>query len=128
MHELIPFRETNTFFTTFFDWLNCDTYTPNMNNNIQYKDTNKEFLIRIELPGFTKEQISINIEDNILKIKATSAKSINGWKTQEKYYNEFLLSKNTDVDKIVCELSNGILLITIPKEIPTKITKTIEVK
>ena len=91
----------------------------------------------MELPGMTKEDVKISIENNVL--------SINGIKKQEKkteetnlivneiYFGEFSrtfnLSNDIKIDSIDAEYKDGILNITLPKVEEAKpIVKEISIK
>ena len=97
----------------------------------------KEYTIKVELPGMDASDISIEFTDSILKI--------NGEKRQEKEekgkdfyriersYGSFErildIPENSDTDNITSNYKNGVLSISIPKKaLPQKDTKKIEVK
>lgn len=78
-----------------------------------------EYQMEIELPGYSKDQVEVTIENGILKI-ATEEKSNKGeFLVKEfpegKRRRVFILSKDINQDKISARLSNGILKIILPK-------------
>lgn len=88
------------------------------------KDKGDHYLIDAELPGFTKDDLSINVEDNVLTVSATN-KAENDEKDKEgnyirreRRYGSYSRSfdvAGVDVDKIKADYKNGILQLTLPK-------------
>jgi len=98
-------------------------------------ENEKEFQIELLLAGLKKEDISIDIEKNMLKINAERKESKDvKYNRKETYFGKyersFKLPDNVDKEKIDASLIDGILKITIPKlEDNTKLgKKTIEIK
>jgi HSP20 family protein len=93
---------------------------------------NDEYVIAVKIPGMKKEDISLVIKDNTLKIsgerKKGEYKSIH---LNERYSGKFekniLLNEKVDSDKIEAQLKNGILLIKLPKSAKIK-PKSIAIK
>jgi HSP20 family protein len=98
-------------------------------------ENDKEFQIELLLAGVKKEDISIDIERDVLIIKAErkEIKDIQYNRKQTyfgKYERSFNLPDNVDKDNIDASLVDGILKVIIPKvEIDTKLSKiAIEIK
>ncbi len=81
--------------------------------------------VRAELPGFRKEDISVEVADGVLTItghQKTEAKSDQTDKeaataTQERRVSRALsLPENLDLDKIQAGYENGVLTVTLPKQ------------
>ena len=79
------------------------------------------FTVRAELPGFRKEDISLDLADGILtvtghqKIEARAGQA-NGESVQERRVTRALsVPENIAVDKIAAAYENGVLTITLPK-------------
>ncbi len=94
-----------------------------------------EFQVEMLLAGVKKEDISIDVEKNVLTIKAErkEIKDIQYNRKQTyfgKYERIFKLPDNVDKEKIDASLVDGILKIIIPKiEIDAKLSKkAIEIK
>jgi HSP20 family protein len=108
-----------------------------------------KYIIEATVPGYTKENIKIEIKDTIKgtigypKYLLISAKSENVLqeKTKKYFYKEIkassfskpiMLKDNVDVDKISATVVNGILTIDLPKLKATEpvvdTTKQIEIK
>ncbi|MDP8256481.1 MAG: Hsp20/alpha crystallin family protein [Candidatus Alcyoniella australis] len=94
-----------------------------------------EIVLTSEVPGLTKEEIEISVENDIL--------TISGEKTGESQSNEqncycsersygkferrFVLPQSVDRDKITAEVHNGLLSLTLPISEKAK-PRSIEVK
>lgn len=80
--------------------------------------------LEIALPGFSREEIQVEIKQDQLTIKAVPADNENKEKT---YYKEFYLNEKSiqfhlndkmDAPAIQAKLENGILLVHIPSKTP----------
>ena len=99
----------------FFDELFDDFFSPvttKYQKNSNVEKTEKEFILKISLPGFKKEEIQISTENNILRITAKRNKKINWLK--EEYEQSYTLENNIEIEKITAKLEDGILTITLP--------------
>ncbi len=86
-------------------------------------DRDNEVLVRAEIPGIEKKDISVSLADNVLSIKGQSSSE----KKEEKgdYHRHEISSSsfarsitvpaNVDASKTVANLKDGILEITLPK-------------
>ena len=92
-------------------------------------DQGEGYRMEAELPGFRKEDIHIDIDDDILTIKAehTESKDEGGDKDsyirRERYYGAYTRSFNVseiDVEGIKAAYENGVLTLTMPKKAPVK--------
>ena len=87
------------------------------------------FVIEAELPGFKKEDINLDIEDDILTIKATRQNeeseedSKRKFIRRERFYGSYTRSfdvSNIDTSAITAEYNDGILTLVLPKKAPEK--------
>jgi len=86
------------------------------------KEEKDQFVIELVAPGFTKEQININLEKEILTIKGESAKKEQEaarYTTREfvagDFVRRFSMPDSVDTENITAGFSNGILEIRLPK-------------
>ncbi len=127
--NLIPSRKF--FLDDFFDDL--EPVRNNMKCDIYEKDD--KYFIEMDIPGFDKKDININLDNGYLIVSASHEESIDDEgknyirKERSSYKNsrEFYLG-DVDEQNIEAEFNNGILKIVVPKkeEIDTK--KKIEIK
>jgi HSP20 family protein len=85
----------------------------------------KEFLLTTALPGFSKEEVQVSVENDTLKIIAKSNKK-QYWNKQE-YNQSYILENNIDTNNIVAKLENGLLTILLPIKEQAKL-KTISIE
>jgi HSP20 family protein len=80
--------------------------------------TDKEIKVVVEMPGITKDKISINIKDNILEVK--------GEGPPRTYHRTIEIPTDTDIETAKSTYNNGILEITFKKEQTTGKTINVE--
>lgn len=107
MNNLVPLRKS--VFDSFFD----DIFeTPSSTLSGIYTEIGEDLTkLAIEVPGMTKEDITLNIENNILII--TGESEILGSKKTIK--RSLTLPKTVDSEKIEAKVTNGILNVVLPK-------------
>ncbi len=97
-------------------------------------ETENMVTVRAEMPGVSKDNVEIDLEDNVLTIKGTMAAEIvetGSVLLQEfecgNYYRRFSVAESIDQEKIDAVIINGILTVNLPKIAPAK-PKKIEIK
>ena len=79
----------------------------------------KEYLITLAIPGFTREQIKLELNRNILTISAENKEQLDENNTKKNINSKFkqVISLNNDIerDSIKSSLKDGILTISIPR-------------
>ena len=94
----------------------------NWSPEVDIYEENGKVVVKADLPGIEKKDITINVEDGILTLKGErKAEETSDDKTvyrRERFYGSFerafRLSPKTDPDTIEAEFKNGVLHITIP--------------
>ena len=127
--DLIPRRfYLDDFFDNFISKedskMKCDIY-----------EKNGDYHIEMEIPGFNKEDINIEVQDGYLKITAEKSESenkeeknyIRRERSFGKYQRSFYLG-NLDANKIEANFKDGILNIIVPKIEEEKNKKIIDIK
>ncbi|MDH3215958.1 MAG: Hsp20/alpha crystallin family protein [Candidatus Krumholzibacteria bacterium] len=84
-------------------------------------ETDKEFVLTMEMPGVGKKNVNVAIEDNHIvitgeKIEKTESEGLLRREIRsETFRRSFLLDSNVDRENIKAKLDNGILKVTLPK-------------
>ena len=90
-------------------------------------ETEDSYELDVDLPGFKKEDINIDIDKDCLTISAERKseekedKGDNGFVRRERYYGSFSRSfniKGIDTDGITAEYNDGVLTLTMPEKTP----------
>lgn len=107
-----------------------DVYAlPSLSSDLTYtKDEyyittdDKQWTIEMPMPGMSKDNLKVSIEDGTLTVEATSAVKSKAVRNIKK---SWYIDESIDVSSITAKLENGLLLVMLPKIKPTK--KTIAV-
>ena len=102
---------------------------------VDIAETDKEFVIKAELPEIKKEEVSVSVDNGVLTLRGErkQEKEEKGKKFHriERFYGSFTrsftLPENVDETKVDASFKDGILQLTIPKTKESK-PKAIEVK
>ena len=90
------------------------------------KETEKEYELSIELPGYKKEDVNAELKDGYLIISATNEqndeeKDDNGYIRKERYYGScqrtFYVGKDLKEEDIKAKFENGVLTLDVPKDV-----------
>jgi len=129
-----PFRELEdiqTRLNRFFNETPFGEWTP----PVDIQETDKEYLIRAELPDMKKEDVKVAMLDGVLTIegerrleKEEKGKTFHKVeRSYGKFLREFSLPSEVDATKIAAEFKDGMLNVHLPKNATEK-PKPIEVK
>lgn len=91
-------------------------------------ENGKAFRIELAVPGFSKDDFTIDVDDNLLSIYAEKQEEKNEEKERytrkefayKSFSRSFTLPQNIDDAKIEAGYADGILNLTIPKKETTK--------
>jgi len=125
-----PFREMDNFFRRYVADFDRDlhkqsgSWAPIAN----ISETDKEYLIKAELPEVKKEDIKVSAENGVITISGErkqekEAKTENEIRVESFYgtfSRSFALPENVDEKLISAEAKDGVLRISIPKTAPSK--------
>jgi len=97
-------------------------------------ENHDDYVAVVKLPGIAKEDVSITLKENSLKIigerKKENEEGINYYLDERysgKFERNFILNEKIDSEKAEAEFKNGLLMIKLPKSPETK-PKTISIK
>ena len=97
------------------------TYKPAAN----VREDEKNYMLELALPGFSKEEITIKFEEEVLTITAGRQPkedekdpkyTWNEFGYKSRYERSFQLPETVNADQISAAFENGILLVTLPKK------------
>jgi len=112
-----------------YDFFNVGSYGWRPLSDI--KETEKEFLIEVDLPGVYQNDIKISVENSVLRLEGERKSNRKDYYKTERIYGNFVrtytLPSSADQEKIDAIFDLGVLKITIPKK-EEKIPKRIEIK
>jgi len=103
---------------------------------VNEREDENAYILEIDLPGVKKEDINIEVKDNLLIIsgerKFKKEESDKGYKRVESFFGRFerrfTLPADADVEHIEAKMEDGVLKIVIPKIKEPENTKKIEIK
>lgn len=125
-NQLRRFDRSGSFFPTLYFNNDLFNFTEGNLPATNVSENEKAFNIDLSVPGFNKEDIKIEIENDVLKVSAESEV-----KNEEKDENEkvlrrefrkssfvrsFSIPENIDTENISAVQKDGILQITLPKQ------------
>ena len=103
---------------------------------VDIHELDDRFTVEADFPGFDKQDIDVNVENNVLTISAThkdekeqteKGKVIRKERRVGTYARSFSLGKNIDEGKIEANFKDGVLSISIPKADVAPATKKISI-
>ena len=108
-------------FNTIFDEFNALTKRPT--DLLQTYQTEESTVCIMDLPGYNKDNLTVELKEGILSIEGKRSIKIDGLKDPIKNSSisrSYTFGNKYDEEKIKAEISNGILIITLPFKIESK--------
>ncbi|MGP1437759.1 MAG: Hsp20/alpha crystallin family protein [Treponema sp.] len=131
---------TRNMFDVLFDdfgrtMLTKDIMKNEMNPAVDVRETEKAYIMEVDLPGYSENDINISMKDRILtlscKKEKNEEKEEGGYIIKERnsaqFNRSFNFSDDIDAASVSAIFENGVLEVNIPKKEPTKPVQ-IEVK
>jgi len=111
--------------STFSNFWNFPTFKTEfdkiLSGKCDFEEENDNYVINLEVPGVKKDEISINLKNDLLTIgwsRTSEKKNTGGKNFYERNEGSFSRSfhvEGSDVNRIEAELKNGVLKILVPK-------------
>jgi len=111
---------------------NVTSFVPSVNT----REDDKNYYIEIDLPGVSKDDIHVELNEN--KLTVSGERKTREEVKKEDYYmvestfgkfqRTFTLPENVDAEKIEAKENNGVLEVVIPKANNPEVSKRIEIK
>jgi HSP20 family protein len=111
--------------STIDDFINNDNYFDQPDAEIQ--EFEDYFKLTLQVPGYGKKDLNVNISDNVLYIKGEKQIPLEDYNGKTKYFDTvsftktFMIPKNIMAEKTKAKCKNGLLSITLFKEKDKKI-------
>ena len=95
-------------------------------------DTPEALVLMADLPGVSKENLDVRVDDKMLTIQAKAEDAVPGDPIYREFelgsfFRQFELGEEIDTQRINAELKHGVMTLTLPKAEKAK-PKQIEVK
>lgn len=133
-------------------WLDATTTPTAPTRRLDMRETAEEYGVRLELPGFTPDEVSVELTGDVLTIRAATAEAkaddgasttTDGWpRPAERLSRAVRFEKPIDASRVEAELTHGVLRVRLPKSeaarprritvrsaaepVPTTVTPTLE--
>ena len=132
MFELIPFERTMRNLNSFYPFRQMEEMQRSFFSNsasslfrTDVSDLGDAYRLEAELPGFSKDDININIEDERMTIsverKQDNSEDKPNYLRRERFYGSYSRSfdlSGIDADKISASYTDGVLSLNLPKQAP----------
>ncbi|MDK2823850.1 MAG: hypothetical protein PWQ67_1055 [Clostridia bacterium] len=123
MRKPMDLFNMDSIFENFFNDFHFPTFYNNSGQmKVDIKNNEKEYIIEAELPGFNKEDIKVELNNDMLTISVERNEHISeereNYIRRERTYGSMSRSfylENVKEDGITARFENGVLSITLPK-------------
>jgi len=121
-----PFRDIERYMSSAalpWEWLwdePSSTTSLTYDNKVDITKDNENVYIRVLVPEFVKDELTISVEGNTLTINGKFSKESKNRAFSKEFTRSWALSENQDASKITSKLENGVLTVTVPYKTPEK--------
>jgi len=98
-----------------------DAFFSNASRAFNIEQDDKAWTVTLDAPGIAKEELSINIEGNIVRLETKP-------EAKRQLKAAYELPQEIDVDATTAKLENGVLSLVLAKKQPVSNARQIEVK
>jgi HSP20 family protein len=96
-------------------WLDQD-FEPMRVWDFDMKEDDKEICVRAEMPGFDENELEVQLDDNVLTIRAEKEQKGEGGREEYRsFYRSIALPSGVDTEKVQATYRNGVLEMHIPR-------------
>ena len=140
---MLPSITKRTFSPFFMPGIFDDDFLPSVRSRsssmpaVNVREDEKNYVLELAVPGIDKNDLNIDINDDVLTIssetKNESEENKDGYKRKEfnysSFYRSFYIPENVDRDSIGANYKDGILSVNLPKqeEDKNKITRQVKI-
>jgi HSP20 family protein len=104
--------------------------------DLEILERDGKFIVRADLPGLTKDDVKVNVAENVLTIEGerkqeTETKREGFYRSERRYgafYRTLPLPEGVKIDQLQATFKNGVLEVMVPITPIEKKAKSIEVK
>ena len=127
MFGMIPFERNDDNFFDLFDNFERKFFGNSNAALPDFRNAGDRFVLEAELPGFSKEDIKLDVKDGILTISAQHSENKDekddkgSYIRRERRYGSFTRSfdvTGVDEEHITASYNNGVLELSLPKAVP----------
>ena len=112
---------SRSFDRSFERFVNEAFFSPAAAPGVNVQQDDKAWTVTLDLPGVTREELSIATEGNVVRIETKA-------EAKRQYKAAYELPQEIDVAASGAKLDNGVLTLTLAKQVPVSNVKQIEVK
>ncbi len=122
MKHALQTRNDYDLFDVFDDFFKPMFFEESRELRTDIKETEETYEMDLELPGYSKEEIKVSLENGYLTVSAEKkAREENGKKylrreIRESTSRSYYVGTNVSKESIKAKFDNGILSLTVPKE------------
>ncbi|MGD2107680.1 MAG: Hsp20/alpha crystallin family protein [Nitrosopumilaceae archaeon] len=138
-----PFEDMESRMRNYLSYLNRSL--PNIEGEVEkisrdiycdLDDREDKFVLTADMPGLSKDEITINVLDSEIEISGEHKESkeekkkghLRSERSQVRYYRTMTLPEEILGSKVSAKLNNGILTVNIPKKTPKKAQEPVSIK
>ncbi len=93
------------------------SFRPSLSRQVEWYEDSENYYSLVELPGVKRDDLKIDVEEGLLRLSYSSAKTHPDSDSTEKERFEFVLRtpEGVEVESANAKLEDGILRLTLPK-------------
>jgi len=107
------------------DFFPASTFSP----QADFEETERDYVVSLDVPGLKKEDLKIDIRDNLLTVsgerkdfrESGKGRNYRSERVQGSFTRSFMLPNAVRADQATAQCSEGVLKIVVPKAEPAKI-------